>query len=255
MELLEDVEGTHRACVSATEPGVVAGMRLVSADGISDSAGLWTALRADGDRVTAGEPLLEVVGTAWEIAVAQDHVLGVLGSASGIASAAIELRQRAPAEMRIACGGWKKLPAAMKPVLRAALDVASVTHRLVDGEFVYVDKVASRLLGGVAAAARTGRELRHGPVAVQVVDALEACDAVDAGAEIVMVDTGSVQDLIAVDEALRLRGQRISVTLAYGGGVTAETIPTLAALGVDVVDIGRAILNAPLWDVHLEVLE
>jgi nicotinate-nucleotide pyrophosphorylase (carboxylating) len=253
-ELLGDVAGTHVAQVSATLPGIVAGMDLVSPGSVTDSAGHWTRLRADGDRVGAGEPLLEITGTAWEIAVAHDHALGVLGYAGGIASAAIELSDRAPAHLRIACGGWKKLPHAMKPVLRAALAVTPVTPRLVDGDFVYIDKVSAALSGGIAPAVRRGLALGHGVVAIQVVDAQQARDAADAGAGIVMVDTGSVADFIEIHEALARNVNRDGLRLAYGGGVTAEALVTLAALGVDIVDVGRAILDAPLWDLHLEVV-
>ena len=161
----------------------------------------------------------------------------------------------APEGLAIACGAWKKWPAAMKPVLRAALDVAGVTHRLVDGEFVYIDKNIVRLLGGVAPAVQRGNGLGHGPVAVQVDGVEQARAAVAAGCGIVMVDTGSVGDLAAVHDALTAEGRRAAVQLAFGGGVTGETLAELRRSGADIVDIGRSILDAPLWDLRLDVLE
>ena len=255
LELVSSLPGRHRALVVAAEPGVVAGIALVAATDLPEPAGNWTHLRADGDLVSAGEPLVEVTGSAWEIAVAGDHVLGVLGVAGGLAQRAIELRDAAPAGLDIACGAWKKWPAAMKPVLRAALDVAGVTHRLVDGEFVYIDKNIVRLLGGVEPAVRRGIELGHGPVAVQVDGVPEALAAVTAGCGIVMVDTGSLADLAEVNDALRRQGDRDSVRLAFGGGVTAATLHAAHLAGADIVDIGRSILDAPLWDLRLEVVD
>ncbi|MET0448187.1 MAG: hypothetical protein ABW004_07255, partial [Aeromicrobium sp.] len=173
-ELLVGVSGSHRALVTAAEPGVVAGIGLLDAAAAPDPAGRWRALRCDGDRVDAGEPLVEVVGSAWELAIAEDHVLGAIGVAGGLARGGLRMRAAAPPGLRIACGGWKKLPSTLKPVLRAALDVAGITHRLVDGEFVYIDKNVVVLLGGIGPAVRAGRNLGHGPVAVQVRDVAES---------------------------------------------------------------------------------
>lgn len=253
LELVADVPGRHRAYVVAAEPGVVAGMSLVDPAAAPDPAGEWHALRADGERVQDGDRLVEVTGSAWEIAVAGDHVLGSLGVAGGLARRAIDLRDAAPAGLAIACGAWKKWPAAMKPVLRAALDVAGVTHRLVAGEFVYVDKNVVRLLGGVGPAVRRGCQLGHGPVAVQVDGVAEARDAVAAGCGIIMVDTGSLADLAEVHAALQRHDDRSRVLLAFGGGVTVDTLEAARESGADIVDIGRSILDAPLWDLRLEV--
>lgn len=252
-ELVDGVPGRHRAHVVAAEPGVMAGGALLRSAETPDPAGEWTVLRADGDRVDEGDRLVEVTGTAWELAVAGDHVLGTVGVAGGLARRALELRDAAPAGLSIACGAWKKWPAAMKPVLRAALDVAGITHRLIDGEFVYIDKNIVRLLGGIEPAVSRGVALGHGPVAVQVTGVAEALAAVAAGCGIVMVDTGSSADLAAVHDALLVAGLRSSVQLAFGGGVTSGSLAELHRRGAEIVDIGRSILDAPLWDLRLDV--
>jgi nicotinate-nucleotide pyrophosphorylase (carboxylating) len=253
-ELLVELPGTRRALVTAAEPGVVAGIGLLDVDAVPDPAGAWRALRADGDTVDAGEPVVEIEGSAWELAVAEDHVLGALGVAGGLARRGLQLRSVAPAGLQVACGGWKKLPPALKPVLRAALDVAGITHRLVDGEFVYIDKNVVTLLGGIEQAVLRGRSLDHGPVAVQVVNLDEARCAVSAGCGIVMVDTGSLDDLSRIDDALRVDGTRERVRLAFAGGVTETDLVPVRAAGADIVDVGRAVLDAPLWDVRMEVV-
>jgi nicotinate-nucleotide pyrophosphorylase (carboxylating) len=246
--------GRHRAVVLPTEPGVVAAMAYVAPDSISESAGRWTHLHGDGDRVARGEPLIEVAGTALEIMIASDHVIGGLGFAGGIAARALEIRAAAPPGLGVVCGGWKKLPVAMKPYLRSALNVAGVGHRLVEGPFVYIDKNAVRLAGGVEAAASAGRRLHHGPVSLQVESAAEAVGAVHAGAGIVMIDTGLLSDLREADLALRSLGMRDRVLLAFGGGVGCDDLDDVAQAGAQIVDMGRAVLDAPLWDLRLEVI-
>jgi nicotinate-nucleotide pyrophosphorylase (carboxylating) len=207
-ELLAGVPGVHRAILSATEPGLVAGLDLLDQTAAPAPTGRWCVLRREGDRVDPGEPILEITGTATEIGVAEDYVLGPLGFAGGVASRARQLRDACPPGLSLACGGWKKLPAAMKPLLRAGLAVAGVTPRLVDGEFVYVPKNTVLLFGGIAEAVHAGLRLDHGPVAVQVTDVDQALLAVRTGAGIVMVDTGTLDVLAAVDAVLRTEGVR-----------------------------------------------
>jgi nicotinate-nucleotide pyrophosphorylase (carboxylating) len=69
-----------------------------------------------------------------------------------------------------------------------------------------------------------------------------------------MVDTGTIDALAAVTAALRMTGRREDVTIAFAGGVTKNQLAAARRAGADVVDIGRYILDAPLWDLHVEVV-
>jgi nicotinate-nucleotide pyrophosphorylase (carboxylating) len=253
-QLLAGVTGRHLAHVTATEPGLLAGLGFVDVRSAPAPAGTWRVRVADGESVSAGQVLIEVEGTASELAVAEDYVLGPLGFASGIATRARTFRQACPDGLRIACGGWKKLPVALKPLLRAGLAAAGVLPRLVEGDFIYVNKNAVRLLGNVTDAIAAGRALGHGPVAVQVRSVEEGLFSARAGAGIIMVDTARLQDLADVHQSLTAAGLRDGVVLAFGGGVRLEDLPAAHAAGAQAVDVGRAILDAPLLDLRMEVV-
>jgi nicotinate-nucleotide pyrophosphorylase (carboxylating) len=250
-ELVSGLAGRYRAVVSPTEPGLVAGTALIAPPS-SDPTGCWEVVAIEGEWALPGQPLIHLDGSAWEISVAEDHVLGVLGFAGGIARRGARIKAAAPTGMRVVCGGWKKLPAPLKPVLRAGLDVAGLSHRLLDGDFVYVGKNQVAMFGGVAAAVTAARGLRNGTVSVQVVNVEQAVEAVDAGAAVVMVDTGQLADLEAVSSALHSRGGDVAV--AYAGGVDEPQLARIADLGAQIVDVGRAVLDAPLWDLHMEMV-
>lgn len=252
--LLSGVVGLYCAVVKTTEPGIVAGLDLLDPTAAPAPVGEWKVLVRDGDAVAPGAILVEVRGTASEIGVAEDYVVGPLGFASGIATRARMFADACPPGLRIACGGWKKLPAALKPLLRAGLAATGVLPRLVEGDFIYVNKNAVKLIGSVAGAIAAGRALEHGPVAVQVRNILEAEFAVRAGAGIIMVDTALLEDLEAVNHELTRLGLRDRVMLAFGGGVRLEDLKPAYAAGAQAVDVGRAILNAPLLDLRLEVV-
>jgi nicotinate-nucleotide pyrophosphorylase (carboxylating) len=252
-ELLASVPGQFRAAVTAAEAGRVAGLDLLDPGAAPAPVGTWLVRCSDGDELTPGQVIVEITGSAAEIGVAEDFVLGALGFAGGVARRATEIVRGRPAGLEICCGGWKKLPPSLKPALRAGLAVAGVRPRLVNGDFVYVPKNTVKLLGGVARAIEAGLRLDHGPVAVQVTDVEGAQEALCAGGRIIMVDDGKLATLAAVDSALREHGLRREVTVGFGGGVTSAALADARSAGADVVDVGRAILDAPLWDLRVEV--
>jgi nicotinate-nucleotide pyrophosphorylase (carboxylating) len=252
-EILADVRGVHRAVVSPTEAGVVAGVEALRELTATGHLGRCVLLCAGGQTVTAGTPIAEITGTATQLAAAEDVVLGPLGFAGGIARRCRDIMAGRPDGLRVVCGGWKKLPNALKPLLRDALAAGGVAPRLVDGEFVYVDKNVVTLSGGVGAAVGAASRLNHGPVAVQVTTPEAAIAAVLAGARVIMDDTGALDSLQAVDQALRDKGFRGDVMLAFAGGVSVQDLEEVRRKGADIVDLGRAILDAPLWDLHMVV--
>ncbi len=239
----------------ATEPGRIAGLDLLNAAGAPEDAGEWSRLVGEGADVAAGDPIVEARGSAAQLAVAEDHVMGPIGWASGIATRCRRIVSMAPAGLRVVCGGWKKLPAALKPLLRAGLAAGGVAPRLLDGDFVYVDKNAVRLLGSGDAAVAAGGRVDHGPVAVQAKTVEAALAAARAGAGAVMVDAASLEVLADVHRALGRDGLRGHVVLAFGGGVRSSELSDVAAAGAEVVDIGREILDAPILDLRFDVDE
>lgn len=252
-QLFKGVAGEHRAVIESTQSGIVAGLGFVSSAMAPVDAGRWRILASEGQQIDLGTVLVEIIGSAAQIGIAEDYVLGPLGFASGIATRAATFKAACPTGMSIACGGWKKLPLALKPLLRAGLAAVGVLPRLLPGDFVYLSKNAVALLGGVAAAIRAGIGVQHGPVAVQVKNLDEALFAARGGAGIIMVDTGQLADLELIHRTLADQGLRDRVTLAFGGGVRIEDLQPAEQAGAQAVDVGRAILDAPLLDLRLRV--
>ena len=83
--------------------------------------------------------------------------------------------------------------------------------------------------------------------------AQEAITAVTHGADILMIDTGVLADFAAARRALEAMGLRQQVKLAFARGVRLEHIPAMKGLGIDILDIGAEIVDAPLLDMKLDV--
>jgi nicotinate-nucleotide pyrophosphorylase (carboxylating) len=113
--------------------------------------------------------------------------------------------------------------------------------------------VRRRLTDEILADVVAARRLEHGPVAIQVTTPESAIAAVRAGAAIVMDDTGRLDSLRMIDKALRDKGFQDDVTFAFAGGVRPEDLERARRSGADIVDPGGAILDGPLWDLHMVV--
>ena len=65
---------------------------------------------------------------------------------------------------------------------------------------------------------------------------------------------GQPEDIQPVSECLHQRGLRSKVKLAFGGGVNIKSVEELKALDIDILDIGRQIVDAPILDMRLEII-
>lgn len=259
-EILRSVRA-HRvtAAIVADEAGVVAGVPLALQ--AAGQLGLAPVeLVPEGTVVRPGDEVARVVGTPRQIVQAEEVLIGALAKPSGIATRTRAFVARAGGRPKVVSGGWKKMPAALKELIRSAVVTGGAQPRILPGPFAYLDKNYVALLGGVRESLAAVAHLPDVARVVQVKGrhadvATEACQAAEHGADVVFVDTGHAEDLGAVTGALVRRGLRAKVLVAFGGGVTLEAVDALRALDVDILDIGRQIVDAPLLDLRLEIVE
>ena len=132
-----------------------------------------------------------------------------------------------------------------------------MTH-MVEGPMVYLSKNYVRILG-VSGALEAAKRLPDREVVIQICGETgpiqqEAEQAVRAEAKVIFVDTGNQEDVRLVSGHLRQQGLRDRVQVAFAGGVTLTDLPHLATEDLDVVDMGRALIDAPLLDCRYKVL-
>lgn len=218
-----------------------------------------TWIAAEGDSLEAGGRVFQAWGKAAAIVRAEEMLLGVIGKPSGVATAAARFVRQAGGRVQVVCGSWKKVAPEVRAALRQAIATGGAGIRITERPFIYLDKNYVRLLGGVGPAVSRARAYdTERVIAVQLRGedspvAAEAVEAVKAGAGILMVDTGRLEDLAAVGTAARQGGWRARVQLAFAGGVTPAELEAVIATGADIVDVGRAIIDAPLLDLSLDV--
>jgi nicotinate-nucleotide pyrophosphorylase (carboxylating) len=77
----------------------------------------------------------------------------------------------------------------------------------------------------------------------------EVAEAVDAGADLVMLDNMSSEEMA---EAVRRFGSQVS--LEASGGVNLDTVREIAETGVHFISVGALTHSAPALHLHLEVM-
>lgn len=213
----------------------------------------------DGTEVHPGNEIVRITGGPKQIAMAEDRLIGTMAKPSGIATSAKRFSDLAGARPRIVSGAWKKMPLSQKEAIRRAIVVGGAGGRICDEPFLYLDKNYVKILGGLAACLDAVAGINgHVPVIQLKGDediGEEACLAARHGAGIIFIDTGWPGDLDLVSRALNQAGLRSGVELAFGGGVRLDDIELLKTMDVDILDIGRPIVDAPLLDMRMEILE
>lgn len=103
--------------------------------------------------------------------------------------------------------------------------------------------------GGIAQAVVAAHRIAPGkPVEVEVESLEELQQALDAGADIVMLDELSLDDM---REAVRLNNGRAK--LEASGGISEQTLRTIAETGVDYISIGSMTKDVKAVDLSMRL--
>lgn len=247
-----------RACILADEPGTLAGAREAAAEAGRIGLALESALD-DGSRLEAGASILVFTGTPAQVAAAEESLIGLMAKPSGIATAAARFVERAGGRPEVVSGAWKKMPPAEKESVRRAVLLGGARFRICREPFVYLDKNYVEMLGGIRKSLEATAGLGGRTRVIQLKGryasiAEEACLAAESGADILSVDTGRLPDVELAASALRERGLRGRVRIAFANGVRLAEMDAIKASDIDIIDVGREIVDAPLLDMRMEVL-
>ncbi|WP_437359210.1 carboxylating nicotinate-nucleotide diphosphorylase [Inquilinus limosus] len=243
-------EARMRGVVAARQPGTVAGTDAAAlAFRLLDPAVAVSVPRPDGSRVAPGDAVLRIEGPARPILAAERVALNLLCHLSGVATATASLVAAArPHKARIAC--TRKTTPGLRALEKHAVRAGGgVNHRFGLDDAVLIKDNHIAVAGGVRPAIARARAAVGHLVRIEVeVDTLDQLDeALAAGVDAVLLDNMAPDQL---REAVRRVGGR-AVTEA-SGRVTAETVPAIAAAGVDLISAGWITHSAPILDLGLD---
>lgn len=259
-EIFRTVDGRKvTAVIVADDEGIVAETNRAADE--SKRMGLTLlGILHEGSPVRPGDEIARFSGSPKQVVSAEDVLIGLMAKPSGIATAARAFVTRAAGRPEIVCGGWKKMPLSQKESIRRAVAVGGALIRISRDPFVYLDKNYIRILGGIGEALQAVSTMTDRRKVAQlkgrhksVVE--EACEAMEFDADILHIDTGNTKDVDRIVRELVRLGLRNRVSIAFSGNIRMEDMDELRGMDVDILDIGRQIVDAPLLDMRLEVIE
>ncbi|MCU8586097.1 carboxylating nicotinate-nucleotide diphosphorylase [Erwinia pyrifoliae] len=238
------------AVVITREPGIFCGRRWVEEVFIQlGNKTQLTWLVDDGDVIIADQPLFEVTGPAPLILTAERTALNFVQTLSGVAT---EVRRY----VALLEGTRTQLLDTRKtvPGLRSALKYAvlcggGANHRLGLSDAFLIKENHIIACGSIAKAIEKAFWLYPDvPVEVEVESLEELEQALQAGADIVMLDNFSVEQM---RDAVKLSDNR--ALLEVSGNVTDQTLRIFAETGVDYISVGALTKHLRALDLSMRL--
>lgn len=127
-------------------------------------------------------------------------------------------------------------------------------HRLDLSDGVLIKNNHITLAGGIAAALERAHKNRRGtqPIEIEVRTFKELEEAIAHGAEAILLDNMTVEDVKKAVEFCSGQGRRIP--LESSGGITLENVRAYAQTGVDFISVGALTHSVQAVDMSLRVL-
>jgi nicotinate-nucleotide pyrophosphorylase (carboxylating) len=245
-----------RGSVIAKQAGVVAGVE--EAETLLESLGLEAkALVKDGQEIKPKQILLKITGDARTMLAAERTILNILSRMSGIATTTrdlLEKLRKAKLKTKVACTR-KTAPGLMYFDKKAVLLGGGDTHRLHLDDMILIKDNHIALVGSVQKAVKMAKKNASlsKKVEVEVTKVEDVSEAVEAGADIVMLDNFSPRKILETVALLKKRGDYGKVLLEASGGITARNIMEYATTGVDLVSVGEITHSPRALDISLEM--
>jgi len=237
-----------RAVIRQKQAGVIYGLDSAAlAFTLLDPEAEVQGLVAEGGWNDAGTEVLSAQGLALALLAGERTAINFLAHLSGIATLAARCVREVEGTGATILDTRKTTPG-LRLLEKAAVAAGGAgNHRigLFDALLLKENHIAAA--GGIAPAVRAARARAPALLLeIEVRDPEEIAEALDAGADRLLLDNMSIEQLRA---AVRQVGGRAG--LEASGGVTLETLRAVAGTGVQFVSVGALTHSAPALDLSM----
>ncbi len=239
----------------AKEAMVVCGLEAAEAVfSTLDSQQQIEAFVSDGDEVEAGKVIARTTGFADVLLAGERLALNLMQRLSGIATLTRRYVQAVEGTSAQIVDTRKTTPGLRMLEKYAVTTGGGRNHRfgLDDGVLIKDNHVA--LAGGVATAVERARKaVGHlHKIEVEVSRERDLRDAIEAGADILLIDNQTPEETSRFVEIAR--GLKPDILLESSGGITLENVRAYAEAGVDLVSIGALTHSARAVDISFKIV-
>ena len=245
---------SSRALMRAREAMTVAGLKFAEAAFLELSSKVKVTRKVrDGQRVAAGQTLMEIVGPSRAVLSAERVALNFIQRLSGVATSTacfvaavrgtrakiIDTRKTTPGWRRfekyaVVCGGGKNH-------LIGLYDLILIK----DNHLVALRNEKPNAIA--VAVKRSRKQFPRLKVEVEADNLAQVGQAVEAGADIILLDNMDLKRMRAAVKVVRGRAK-----LEASGGVNLKTVRAIAKTGVDFISVGAITHSARAVDIGLD---
>jgi nicotinate-nucleotide pyrophosphorylase (carboxylating) len=239
-----------RGVFLAGEEGVFCGAAVAAEVFRQADPSVDASFAEDGTRIARGERVGDASGPVSALLRAERTALNFLQRLSGIATATSRYVERvAPYGTRIL--DTRKTTPLWRGIEKHAVRAGGgANHRFTLSDGILIKENGIRAAGGIRAAVAAARRVAHhlARVEVEAETLSEAQEAVDAGADAVLLDNMSPGEVL---EAVRRFGK--SVVLEASGGIHLGNVVEYARTGVHAISVGALTHSSPSLDIGFEL--
>lgn len=206
-------------------------------------------LTADGDSLSPNQPLFRLSGCARSLLTGERTALNFVQTLSGTATISHAYAQKVAHTGVTLLDTRKTIPGLRAAQKYAVLCGGNQNHRigLYDAFLIKENHITAS--GGITNAVSRAREIAPGkPVEVEVENFEELQQALSAGADIIMLDNFTTDD---IRKAVALTNGQAK--LEASGNITDETLVRYAETGVDYISIGALTKHCRALDLSMRV--
>jgi nicotinate-nucleotide pyrophosphorylase (carboxylating) len=218
---------------------------------IIDPAVSFTIFHHEGAKVSRGDVLGEVSGKTRVLLAGERVSLNILQRLSGIATLTSQFVDAVQGTKARIVDTRKTTPCQRFMEKYAVRIGGGMNHRfgLFDGILIKDNHIEE--VGGIGEAVRLAKTGHHlAKIEVEVENLKELQEAIDAGADVVMLDNMTVQDMA---EALKVVNGR--VTVEASGNVSLANVREIAETGVDLISVGALTHSVIAADISMKIVK
>lgn len=201
----------------------------------------------DGDKVEPNQVLCTLTGPARILLTGERNAMNFIQTLSGCATVTAEYAEKIAHTQCRLLDTRKTIPGLRSALKYAVACGGGYNHRIGVFDAYLIKENHIIACGGITKAIETAKQLNPGkPVEVETESLEELQQAIDAGADIIMLDNFTTD---MMRQAVELNAGRAA--LENSGNVTMETIAEFAETGVDYISVGALTKHLKAMDLSM----
>ena len=242
--------------IIANENGIIAGVDTVS-DLFQEFGVNSLHFKNDGDKIKVNDIIMEIRGNARCILTLERTALNLLMRMSGIATLTFNtLEKLRKVDDNIILASTRKVTPGLQFFEKTAVKMGGGdTHRFKLDDCVLIKDNHIELVGSIEDALIMAKKNVSftKKIEIEVENVEDALIAIKSGADIVLLDNMSSNDIKHVLNYLESTGLRDKAIIEVSGGIKPDNIVEYAKTGADVISAGFLIHSAKALDLSLEI--